>query len=180
MADLTTTYEIHSSGIFAPRHEIRGPEGLLGVLTSRRNRFGMIVGARYQPEKGEVLAFRRDPGILRSQFSVWTEGTEWLGSSLRRNFLRREIEIWTGSKPYRILPLAGFHRGWRLLAPKTGEMAQIRAAWRRPARIEVYRRIEFELVLFTWFLASQVLTESLWPGPAIDATPESLASPTQA
>ena len=31
----------------------------------------------------------RDPGLLRSQFSVWTEGREWLGSSLRWGWTRR-------------------------------------------------------------------------------------------
>ena len=119
--------------------------------------------------------------MLRSQFSLWTEGNEWLGSSLRRNFLRRDIEIWTGTKPYRILPLEGFRRGWRLLAPKTGEMAQVHAPlFGRRASIEVYRRIEFELLLFTWFLGAQLLCESFWPGPAVDVTPESLASASKA
>lgn len=180
MADSTTPqYEVRSSGLWSPRHAIAGPDGPLGVLAAERNALGMIVSARYQPEKGEVLHFRRDPGILRSQFSLWTEGREWLGSSLRRNFLRRDVEIWIGSKPYRLLPLEGFRRGWRLLAPKTGELARVHAPLGRPARLEVLRRTEFELLLFTWFLASQILLESLWPGPVVDATPESLA-PTKA
>jgi 5-methyltetrahydrofolate--homocysteine methyltransferase len=49
------------------------------------------VRAIWRPEKGEVLTFRRDPGLLRSQFSVWTEGHEWLGAALRSHVLRREV-----------------------------------------------------------------------------------------
>jgi hypothetical protein len=177
--DSTSNYEVRSSGLWSPRHVIAGPDGPLGVLTVQRNGLGMVVSARFQPEKGEVLHFRRDPGILRSQFSLWTEGREWLGSSLRRNFVRRDVEIWIGSTPFRVIPLEGFRRGWRLLAPKTGELARVYAPFGRPARIEVLRRTETELLLFTWFLASQILFESVWPGPAIDATPESLA-PTKA
>lgn len=173
----TTTYQVRWSGLWSQLHQISGPEGPLGSLQTRRHPSGMVVGGRYSPQKGEVLIFRRDPGVLRSQFSLWTEGNEWLGSSLRRNFLKRDIEIWTGTKPYRVLPLEGFRRGWRLLAPKTGEMAQIQAPLcGRRARIEVSRRIEFELLLFTWFLGAQILCESVWPGPAVDVTPESLAA----
>src|SRR5204862_7621837 len=86
------TYRTKKSGLFSPRHVILDAEGKeLGVLTVSRNKRGTIVGARYQPAQGEVLAIRRDPGILRSQFSCWTEGREWIGSSLRWSFFAREI-----------------------------------------------------------------------------------------
>jgi hypothetical protein len=127
----------------------------------------MVERGRYVPTKGEVLLLRRDPGLLRSQFSLWTERQEWLGSSLRWHWLRREIVLHTGSKPLRIQPLPGFRPGWRLVAPRTGEMARVLARpLGRRATIEVYRRLDPELVVFTYFLARQILLESLWPGPA--------------
>jgi hypothetical protein len=174
----TATYQVRSSGLWNRRHEISGPEGPLGVLTLERGPLGVIRGGVYRPEKGELLRFRREPGILRSQFSVWTEGGEWLCSSIRRHFLHREVELWTGPKPHRLLPLEGLRRGWRLIAPKTGEQARLVAG--HPSRIEVSRRVDFELLLFSWFLGAQILWESLPPGPAIDATPESLAAASKA
>ena len=98
------------------------------------------------PEKGERLVLRREPGILRSQYSLWTEGREWLGSSLRPGFVQREIALSSGAKSYRLLPTASFGRGWRMLAPKTGEMARILHDGLGRSRIEVYRRVDTELV----------------------------------
>lgn len=172
----STVYETRVSGLWNTRHTLLGPEGELGTLRLRRNGWGMVVEARYTPLQGEVLVLRRDPGLLRSQFSMWTEEGEWLGSSLRWSFRRREITISTGSKPIRLVPAPGFRRGWRLVAPKTGEMARIlNKPFSRAARIEVERRLDFELVVFAYALSAQVQLESLWPGPdprrTLDAEP---------
>jgi hypothetical protein len=181
MAETISTYTTRVSGLWSTRHEIHGPEGLLGTLSIERNARGTIVGGRYAPAKGEVLRFRRDPGLLRSQFSLWTDGREWLGSSLRWSFLRREISMATGNKPYRLVPLPGFRRGWRMFAPKTGEMARITpSTLRRSTRIDVFRRVDFELVVFAYFLGSQVYLESLWPGRSEEVDQEKLTAPSKA
>lgn len=175
------TYTTRVSGWWSTRHEIHGEQGPLGVLSIRRNAQGMIVGGRYEPTKGEILVLRRDPGILRSQFSLWTEGREWLGSSLRWSFVGREITLSTGAKPYRLLPLPSFGPGWRMVAPKTGEMARIRPSLlRRSNRIEVFRRVDFELVLFAYFLGWQLHLESLWPGRAVELEPDDVPTPSKA
>jgi hypothetical protein len=113
-----------------------------------------------------VLTFRRDPGLLRGQFSLWTDGREWLGSSLRAHVLRRAIALSTGTKPLRLLPVEGWRCGWSLYAPKSGENARF---WANPltrtATVEVYRRLDQPLLLFAYFLGAQVLLESLAPGP---------------
>ena len=165
MAEPIQTYHTRVSGLWNPRHTILDESGAeLGLLSVRRNRLGMVVSGEYRPEKGEVLYFRRDPGLLRAQFSVWTDGKEWLGSSLRWNVVRRQIDVWTGSKPYRIVPAQTFSRGWRLVASKTGEVAQIRPKpLRRDSTIEVFRKMDFELVLFSYFLGSIALSESFFP-----------------
>jgi hypothetical protein len=127
----------------------------------------MVVGGEFRPEQGEVLTFRRDPGLLRGQFSVWTDGQEWLGSSLRWSVTRRQIDVWTGGKPYRIVPARGFRRGWRVVATKTGEVASI-ALGLRGARLELFRKMDFELLLFCYFLGTLNPNESIWP-TALDA-----------
>lgn len=182
MPDPIATYRTRVSGLWATRHSIEGSDGAaVGVLTIRRNAQGWVVGGRYVPVKGEVLVIRRDPGILRSQFSCWTEGREWIGSSLRWSFLAREIALATGNKPYRIMPVAGFRRGWRMFAPKTGEMARIEPAGiGRGSRISVFRRVDFELVVFAYFLGSQVYLESLWPGRELTDDQESVPTPNRA
>jgi len=179
MAELLATYTIRKSGLWNTRHEITGPEGKLGVLSMRRNGWGMVVSGVYQPEKGEVLSLRRDPGILRGQFSLWTEGREWLGSSLRSRFFRREIAFSTGNKPFRLLPLAGFGKGWRMLAPKTGEMARLIPGFLgRKTRLEVYRRVDTELWIFAYFVGSQAMAETWWPSRADEGESDSV--PTSA
>ena len=181
MSQAIATYTIRVSGFWTTRHEIRSDTGPLGVLTVERNGKGVVVGGKYRPEKGEILLLRRDPGLLRSQFSLWTEGREWLGSSLRWSFVGREIALSTGTKPYRLLPLPGFRTGWRMVAPKTGEMARIATSvLRRGSRIEVFRRVDFELVLFAYFLAWQLRIESLWPGQEVDVQPENLTTASRA
>lgn len=181
MAELVATYEVRVSGLWNTRHTVLGPEGELGVLTVERNGKGLITSGTWNPKKGEVLHLRRDPGLLRSQFSLWTEGREWLGSSLRWSFVGREIAVATGNKPYRLVPVPGFRRGWRMLAPKTGELARLQPApFGRRARIEVSRRVDFELLMFAYFLGAQIWVESFWPGQAQEADQESVASPSKA
>jgi len=166
MADHKKSYSTQVSGIWNTRHTLRDPEGELGVLEFRRNALGVVTEGTYRPKKGETLLFRRDPGILRSQFSLWTDGKEWLGSALRWSVLAREINLSTGSKPLRLLPLPGLRRGWSLMAPKSGEIARYTARpFSRGSEILVHRRLDFELVLFGYFLGAQLLTESFWPGP---------------
>lgn len=171
MPEPIATYRVRTSGLWTTRHVITGP-GLesadqVGVLTVERNPRGVVCGGRYQPAQGEVLVFRRDPGLLRGQFSLWTEGHEWLGSSLRWSILRRDIALHTGNKPLRLVPSTGLAFGWSLQAPKTGEMARIRGnPLTRGARLEVFRKLDFELLVFAYFLGSQIWLESLWPGPS--------------
>lgn len=165
----TTIHEVRVSGLWNTTHTLSTDGETRGVLSVRRKGPGLVTEGRYVPTKGEELLMRRDPGLLRSQFSLWTEGGEWLGSSLRWSFVARAIVLHTGSRPLRMLPVAGLRSGWSLVAPKTGEMARILCApGSRKARIEVYRRMDFELVLFSYFLGYQVRVESIWPGPAID------------
>lgn len=168
--DHAKTYEFRASGLWAPVHRVSlSGKGEIGRLRVARNRWGLIVGGTFDPEKGEVLHVRRDPGLLRSQFSLWTEDREWLGSSLRWSFLRREIVLHTGSRPLRVLPLPGFSFGWTLVAPKTGEMARMRGnPLTRRTTVEVHRRLELETVIFAYFLGSMILRESLWPGPHVE------------
>lgn len=182
MPETIATYRTRVSGLFRPRHVIVDAGGKeVGVLSISRNKKGVITGARYQPAQGEVLAIRRDPGILRSQFSCWTEGREWIGSSLRWSFFAREIALATGNKPYRLLPVAGLRRGWRMFAPKTGEMARIEPrGLGRGSTIQVFRRVDFELVLFAYFLGSQVYSESFWPGREVTDDQESVPTASKA
>ncbi len=152
-------------GRLRPQHTILDSEGqALGVLEVSRNRAGMIVLGRYQPVEGESLLLRRDPGLLRAQFSLWTEDREWLGSSLRWHIGRRQIDVWTGAKPYRIVPRTGLARGWRVIAARTGEVARIRTPLvGRSSVIEQYRKMDQELLVFCYFLGSLSLGESLLP-----------------
>ncbi len=164
-SEITTVYQIERRGLLAPELHLSDPSGPVGVLSLFRGR-GLVAGGRWSPVRGEVLLMRRDPGLLRSQFSLWTEAREWLGSSLRPHFMRREIMLHTGSRPLRLLPLAGFHTGWVLQAPKTGDMARIELSLLYGGdRIEVYRKLDFELLVFAYFLGLQLRLESLWPGP---------------
>jgi len=166
------TYRVQVRGMLAPRHTLLDGQGRpLGTLQVRRNRWGLTVAAEYQPEKGERLTLQRDPGLQRAQFTLWTEGREWLGSSLRWHPGRRQIDVWTGSKPLRMVPRTGFARGWRILAPRTGELARIVAPLvGRGCTIERLRKIDPELLIFCYFLGSLSLGESLWP-TALDAQP---------
>lgn len=163
MAEPIQTFRTKIRGLWTKRHEILDGEGnVLGRLAVRRNRWGLVTHGEYRPEQGEVLSIRRDPGLLRAQFSVWTDSREWLGSSLRWHIAQRQIVIETGSGRRRLVPQLGLRNGWRLLAPKTGEVASIRLGLRK-ARMEVYRKLDFEVLLFCYFLGALTPLESLWP-----------------
>ena len=178
MPDTAAVYDIRISGLWNTRHTVSRDGQVQGVLALERRPTGVVQAASYKPEKGEILSMRRDPGLLRSQFSLWTDGHEWLGSSLRWNLLRREIVLHTGSKPLRILPVPGFAFGWTLVAPRTGEMARVRSTpFSRKGTIEVFRKMDFELAIFTYFLGRQILWESLWPRPRLSSEVSSPAQP---
>ena len=121
MPEPIQSYTTRVRGRWNQRHEISGDEGTIGVLSLRRGGGGLVVGGEFVPESGERFLFRRDPGLLRSQFSMWTDGKEWLGSSLRWSFMTRAVALSTGTKPFRLLPLPGFRRGWGLYAPGPGK-----------------------------------------------------------
>ena len=168
MATPKAVYHARVSGFWNTRHLIsREEEGgpvELGTLSVQRNAL-MVTGGTYQPLEGEVLMARREPGLLRSQFSLWTDGNEWLGSSLRWG-LRRQIALSTGSKPLYLLPVAGLRGGWGLYAPKSGENARmLTGLLGRSSRLEVFRRLDFPLLVFAYFLGNQVHIESILPGP---------------
>jgi hypothetical protein len=152
----------------------------MGALSMTRNQVGMVVGGRWSPESGEVLHFRREPGLLRPQFSVWSDAREWLGSSDRSNFFQRRFDLWTGGKPYRLVPLTGVGRGWRLIASRTGESLRIEhGLLRRRARVLIFRKTELELVLFAYFLGALALFQSL-PPTSLDDLAEADPEPAQA
>jgi len=180
MVERIATYRARQRGLLGSKHTLEGPDGPLGVLELERGLGGAIARARFVPVSGEVLTFRREPGVLRGQFSLWTEGREWLGSSLRSSFVKREIALSTGAKSFRLLPTASFGRGWRMLAPKTGEMARIVPEGLRGSRIEVYRRVETELLIFAYFLSVQVGCESWWPARADEGESETIPTPSKA
>ena len=165
MSDVQASYTVQVSGLWGPRHTFFDAEGnQLGVLSARRNRYGMIVAGEYRPEKGEVLFMRRDPGLLRAQFSIWTDGGEWLGSSLRWSLVRRQIDMWTGSKPYRVVPTTGPGCGWRMVTSRTGTAARIQSGLvGRKHKVEVYRKTDYELLVFAYFLGSLSHWESFLP-----------------
>lgn len=163
MSEPIQTYTTRVQGFLRPRHELLDDEGnRIGVLTVTRNRWGLVVGGEYRPEQGEVLSIQRNPGLLRAQFSIWTEGREWLCSSLRARLILRQIDLSAGSKPYRLVPEVGFRRGWRVVAPKTGDLARIRFGW-RGARLELLRKFDLELLVFAYFLGCLTPNETLWP-----------------
>ena len=174
MSDPTATYTFHAKGLWKPCLRISDSDGELGTLTLRRNRWGMVTGAAWRPLKGEKIDIRRDPGILRSQFSLWSEGREWLGASLRWSFIGRIIDLSTGTKAMRLVPLAEFSAGWTLHAPKTGRMAKIHLG--SSPKVDVYRRVNFEVVLFALFLSYLSRIESYWPGPVIEDVHDTRAS----
>jgi len=166
MPEPLKTYRTVVSGFWNPRHEIYEGDELVGTVAMKRNRLGSVTVCHYQPAKGSLLTLRREPGLLRGQFSLWAEETrEWLAASVRFHFFRREFELSSGGKPYRLAPLPGFRRGWSLMSHKAGEAAQIRVPLvGRNATIEVYKRLDFILLLLAYTIGAQIYTESLLPG----------------
>jgi hypothetical protein len=60
-------------------------------------------------------------------------------------------------------------------------MARIEpAGFGRGSTIQVFRRIDFELVLFAYFLGSQVYSESFWPGREVTDDQESVPTASKA
>jgi hypothetical protein len=163
-------YTTRVRGLWSTRHEIRDENGPVGRLEMRRGPLGLVSEGVYTPEKGAVLTISRDPGLRRAQFSMWSSGREWIGSSERDGFFPRVIKLHTGGKPFHLVPVPGFRKGWGLYAPRTGESASIAAsALGRDSRLEVYKRLEFPLLVFAYFLGYQTYCEALWPGPALHA-----------
>lgn len=161
--DLTLTTRVR--GFLRPVHTVLDDEGKeLGRIEVRRNRLGMIVEGTWTPAKGEVLHFVRQPGLLRAQFACWTEAREWLGATIRPGVARRTIEMWTGGKPLRLVPRLELGKGWRIVGAKSGVVAQISHPWLgRGARIETFRKIDLELLLFAYFIGGLALWESALP-----------------
>lgn len=167
MREPVKVYTTKVTGLANSRHEIFLDGELQGSLTLKRNPLALVVGGEYKPAKrGGILLFRREPGLLRGQFSLWSEKHEWLGSSVRFHFFNRLTEVSMGGKPYKMLPLPGISRGWSLNAPKTGVSAKCTLGMvDRDATIEVYRRTDYGLLLFAYFLGAQFPMEGVLPGP---------------
>jgi len=176
MPEVVSTYTTKVSGLWSSRHEIAlktdtGSE-VQGTLSINRGPLGAVRSGTFRPLKGATYVFERDPGMVRGQFMMWSESREWIGSTIRFHVLRRVVDINTGGKPFKLAPLREFGRGWSLYAPKTGEIARFN--WPlvgRSARIEVYRKTPFTLLLLAYFMSTQASYETLWPGP----TPEKMA-----
>ncbi len=156
------TFTTRVSGLIRPVHVVLDEEGKeLGRIQVSRNRLGMIVKGVWTPAKGEVLEFRRQPGLLRAQFACWTEAREWLGATIRPGFMRRTIEMWTGGKSMRLVPRVEPGRGWRVVGAKSGVVAQVTYPWfGRNARLETFRKIDMELLLFAYFIGGLATWES--------------------
>ncbi|MCP5022516.1 MAG: hypothetical protein GY930_12175 [bacterium] len=171
MAPKIQNFTTRLAGWWTPHHTILNEEGdPLGILKVHRNWRGMIMGGVYLPSKGEKLIIRRDPGLQRAQFSLWTDTREWLGSSLRPRLIQRRIDVWSGVKPFRIVPKSGFGQGWRIIASKTGEVATIKQPLLpRGSKWQITRKMDFELMLFCYFLGCLSPSESFLPS-AMDAS----------
>ena len=165
MPEPLKTFTTRVSGFLRPRHVVSDAEGKeLGVLEVSRNRLGLIVGGEWKPVKGEVLSIKRDPGLLRAQFALWSEGREWLGSTIRPGVMARTIEMWTGGKPLRLVPRLEFGRGWRVVGAKSGMVAKVEhGLLGRGATLHTYRKMDFELLIFAYFVGSLALAESALP-----------------
>jgi len=173
MSDTPTPKNVYTtrvSGLWNSRHEIHDEEGRVGLLEMRRNALGVISSGVYTPEKGAVLTISRDPGLRRAQYSMWSSGREWIGSSERDGFFPRVIQLHTGGKPFHLVPVQGLTKGWGLFAPRTGEAARMTASWMgRNSRIEVYKRLDFPLLLLGYYLGYRSYCEAIWPGPTLHA-----------
>lgn len=163
MSDVLATYTARARGLWNASHEISQDGTVIGELRFHRAPLGWVRRAEYRPTKGELWSFERNPGLVRSQFTMWSEKREWLGSSVRFSYLRPMIEIDTGGKPYHLAASPSFGPGWTLYAPKTGEVARVRVGL-RGGRVEVLRKTQLTLLVFAWFLGCQGRLESVLPG----------------
>ena len=162
-------YLVRAKGLVNPAFEFEREGQVLGTM--RRTRLLgclRLQGAVYEPVQGETITIQRDPGLLRSQFSAWSQvhggqGREWLGSSIRYG-ASREITIHGGGKPFRLVPCKGFGMGWDLHAPKTGLVASFR---KKGGAVEVTleRRVDFYLLLLAYHNLASAWLSSLLPGP---------------
>ena len=169
-----TPYTIRKKGLLNPTFTFERAGEVIGTM--RRHRRGLlrlVQSSTYVPVKGETITIDRDPGLLRHQYSAWSQvhggqGREWLGSSIRYSIFGREISIHNGSKPFRLVPIKAFGMGWELHAPKTGLVARFS---KRGSTIEVTleRRVDFYLVLLAFHNIASGWISSIWPGP--DPTP---------
>lgn len=161
-------YEVQRSGFWSSRHEFRENGDALGVLELDRNVLGLVRKGTYRPVKGALLTMERDHGLRRGQFTVWSEGREWIASSERNGFFERVLKLHAGGKPFHLVPLRGFEQGFGIHAPRTGEAARILSpVFAGRTKIEVWKRLDFPLVLFAYFLGVQIRPEALWPGPEV-------------
>jgi hypothetical protein len=77
-----------------------------------------------------------------------------------------------------VVPLSGLRTGWTIQAPRTGELARLEGGLvLRSMRLDVYKKLEFEQLLFAYFLAWQVRREAFWPGPMQDEDPSLAPAP---
>lgn len=147
---------------------------VLGTMRrTRRMGFLRLQGSVYTPVSGETITIQRDPGLLRSQFSAWSQvhggqGREWLGSSINYGLFGREISLHNGNKPFRLVPSKAFGSGWELHAPKTGLTATIKKKG-GAIEIELERRVDFFLLLLAFHNVATAWLLSVLPGP--DPTP---------
>jgi len=89
----------------------------------------------------------------------------------------RRIDVWNSVRPYRVVPKRGLGRGWRIIASKTGEVASIeQPLFPRKSQWTAQRKLDFELLLFCYFLGSMSPMESVMP-TSLDADYRSKAAP---
>jgi hypothetical protein len=69
-----------------------------------------------------------------------------------------------------------------MFAPRPARWPRIEPAGfgKSGSTIQVFRRVDFELVLFAYFLGSQVYSESFWPGREVTDDQESVPTASKA
>ena len=167
-------YIVRPQGLLNPTFQFEREGEVLGHM--RRERalgIGRLRASLYTPLSGEPISVQRDPGLLRSQFSAWSQihggqGREWLGSSINYEVLGREITLHNGTKPFRLIPTKAFGMGWELHAPKTGLVATFKKKG-RAVEIHLDRRVDFFLLLLSFHNIGSAWLTSISPGP--DPTP---------
>lgn len=165
-------YIVRAKGLINPEFTFEREGDVLGTM-KRDRKLGRLMGSVYVPVQGETITVQRDPGLLRNQFSAWSQihggqGREWLGSSINYGLIGREVTLHNGTKPFRLVPTKAFGTGWELHAPKTGLVATF---IKRGSTVEVRleRRVDFFLLLLAFHNIATAWLKSVWPGP--DPTP---------